>query len=96
MNEIEAEPKRIMRSETYFGITARVWWHVHTFNPDYCHGGTQNQKDATIYLETIREDFDHPDALLFARLFEPEECPHGADQPRFVLHEVVPSNDEPN
>jgi len=66
-----------------------VWWHIHTTNPDYCHGGAQNREDAQIYLDTIKEDFNHPDALIFARLFDPVECPHGADRPRAVIRGVI-------
>lgn len=71
------------------GMKEPSWWHVHTTDPDYCHGGAQQREDADIYLEAIREDFNHPDAILTLG-GDPVACPHGADQPRAVLHGVIP------
>lgn len=72
----------------------RIWWHVHTTNPDYCHGGSDQREVAEDYLETIRDAFDHPDAVLVAG-FEPISCPHGAHLPRIVLQgRVVDESEE--
>jgi hypothetical protein len=66
-------------------MTDRNWWHVHTTHPDYCHGGATGLEPALDLLAVIRETRESGVIVDGA---DPENCPHGADQPRFVARGV--------
>lgn len=63
-------------------MTDRLWWHVHTAHPNYCHGGATDMESALDLLAVIQET---KASAVLAEGADPEDCPHGADQPRVSI-----------